>query len=184
MSSLNQNLKKYFVSKLIDVVTLLGFFVLLFLSLVYLGRINQYVSFAGLVVVFILLWFINSKISNWLEKWETPKMDLMELKGYNLIDTFLYGITAVLLVGVLWSYVNTYILLGVVVVGILFREIGKWRSYFKEKKNAEIPEREEIEDNDIEAEEEPPKKEEEYIATTIGPAKTTDNPPKEEKDEN
>lgn len=131
MTALTQNIKKYFVGKLIDFVNILLFFGGLVFAFFYVD--NPYAKWGLVVGVFIGMHFLGKYTSSKMDKWIVENMDYSENIKYSLIDTGILLFVAGALLFFLGNSNNIYLLLIFVVGIVLIKEIPKWWKIWKLK---------------------------------------------------
>jgi len=133
MSNLNKKLGKYFVGKIMDILSVAIYIAILYFVVTGLSAIHPWLGIAGLLIVFIGVWFGSKKIQDMMGKWEVPDMDIAEKKDFLLIDTGFFVLVSAVVAKIFWDYINTYIFIGVLSVLLIVRTIKNGESILKRK---------------------------------------------------
>lgn len=133
MSNLSQNVKKYFMTKLVDIIEIILFIYILFWVVPNFALTKWYL-FATAVLTLLLFLLVQHLTDLVFGEWGVPDMEIGELKNYNIIDSF-YGlficIVAVSL-GVYYLKIDLKVWLTIFGFIFLVKELLKWRKFKKE----------------------------------------------------
>lgn len=131
MSNIMENIKKHFAGIIIDVMFLTAAIFAIFGLAPYLG--NQWAILAGIAATLVGLHLMGKYKNKQMDKWIVPKMNMEEKKDYLLIDTLFFIMVSAVVVRVAGRIWDMVWVVGIVSAVLLFKEIRKWRRYFKQK---------------------------------------------------
>lgn len=131
MTSFNDNVKKYFTERILDLSQIALLIVSLFMIAPFFFSINDYYGYGSAVVIFVLFYIMSKGTEKFLSKWEVGILSNDDEKKMLYVDTF-YGVflTLIILVAA-YFFVRSSISIVIIVLMFLlgFREIKKWRKF-------------------------------------------------------
>lgn len=131
MTNLSENIKKYFATRIIDLIEIIILIMLMFYGIYKFGQ-NTIVVIGLVIAVLIIFHFVQKYTNKIFEKWEVPELNISERKKYLLAGTYSSIVMAavIYLIVFKWVYATLLLILFIAIIG--FKEWRRWRDFKKE----------------------------------------------------